>query len=94
MTDTQQIYDALPIGAQLGHLEYVITEDKLALFRESVEFAEAYFPSIAVKEYIAVLTRKFGDIPIISAKHKERYYSPPKMGRRIQVSEMHVEPQE
>ena len=86
MTDTLQIYCEMSIGDQLGHLEYVITDENLALFRESVEFPEAAFPSIAVKEYLAVLAKKFGEIPFISAKHTERYFSPPKLGRSIQVS--------
>ena len=80
------LYEALPIGGQLGHLEYVVTEELLRQFRDVVEFPDACFPNLAVKEYIEVLTRKYGYLPVISAKHTERYYSHPRVGNRIQVS--------
>jgi hypothetical protein len=81
-----RIYEDLPLGGQLGHLEYVLTEELLQKFRDVVEFPEACFPSIAVKEYIEVLVRKYGYLPVISAKHSERYYSHPRPNKRIQVS--------
>jgi len=79
-------YADLQIGEQLGHLEYVITEDKLQLFRDGVEYPHAAFPSIAAKEYAQVLSRKYGHIPVISAKHEDRYYSAPRLNKRIQVT--------
>jgi hypothetical protein len=86
MSTVEEIYRELSIGEQLAHLEYVVTEDKLRLFQEAVEYPDAGFPSIAVKEYIEVLTRKYGPIPVISAKHKDRYFSPPRPDKRIQVT--------
>jgi hypothetical protein len=86
MSTADEIYRQLSIGEQLAHLEYLITEDKLRLFQKAVEYPEASFPSIAVKEYIEVLTRKYGPIPLISAKHKDRYFSPPRPNKRIQVT--------
>ena len=84
--NNNSVYQALPIGGQLGHLEYVVTEELLAQFREVVEFPEACFPNLAVKEYIEVLVRKYGYMPVISARHSERYYSHPRPNKRIQVS--------
>ena len=84
--ETGAVYQALPIGVQLGHLEYVVTEELLRRFRDVVEFPDAHFPNMAVKEYLAVLTAKYGYIPVISARHSERYYSHPRVGTRIQVS--------
>lgn len=84
--DTNSTYDALPVGGQLGHLEYVVTDELLEQFRNAVEFPEACFPSIAVEEYIEVLVRKYGFLPLASAKHSERYYAHPRPNKRIQVS--------
>jgi hypothetical protein len=86
MPTADEIYQKLSIGEQLAHLEYLVTEDKLRLFRDAVEYPEASFPSIAVKEYIEVLTRKYGQVAVISAKHKDRYFSPPRPDKRIQVT--------
>jgi hypothetical protein len=79
-------YQRLEIGEQLGHLEYIITPEHLQLFREAVEFPEACFPSIAAKEYAEVLVRKHGHIPLVSAKHQDRYLRPPRLLKRIQVT--------
>jgi hypothetical protein len=86
MSTADEIYRELSVGEQLAHLEYLITEDKLRLFQEAVEYPEASFPSIAVKEYIEVLIRKYGPISVIGAKHKDRYFSPPRPNKRIQVT--------
>ncbi len=80
------VYDGLVVDEQLGHLEYVVTEELLREFQEAVGYPEAGFPHIAVKEYIEVLRRKHGPVPIISAKHRDRYFHPPIEGKRVQVS--------
>ena len=79
-------YEELEIGEQLAHLEYVITAEKLQLFREAVEYQQAQFPSIAAKEYLKVLTGKYGYVPVISIEHEDLYYSPPRLNKRIQVT--------
>ena len=79
-------YQRLVVGGQLGHMEYVVTEENLALFRNAVDYPEAGFPSIAVKEPAHVLARKFGPLPLFSVKHQERYFRPPQLNRRVQVT--------
>ena len=84
--EPQGLYDRLIVGEQLGHLEYTVTEELLAQFRQAVGYPEAAFPHLAVKEYIEVLRRKHGTLDFISAKHKDRYFHPPIAGKRVQVS--------
>ena len=84
--ESQQLYDRLIVGEQLGHLEYKVTEELLQEFREAVGYPEAAFPHLAVKEYIEVLRRKHGTLDFISAKHKDRYFHPPIINKRVQVS--------
>ena len=86
MSASQSAYDQLSIDEQLAHLEYTVTDSLLKQFQEAVEYPEAYFPHIAVKEYIEVLRNKYGHIPVISAKHQDRYYHPPIPGKRVQVT--------
>ena len=74
------------LGDQLGHLEYVITEENLALFRRAVDYPEAGFPSIALAEPAGVLTAKYGCLPLRSVHHQEQYFSPPQLNRRVQVT--------
>lgn len=86
MTTTESIYQRLVVGEQLGHLEYLVTPEKLAQFQQAVEYPEAFFPSIAIKEYLQVLRAKYGWVNIISAKHSERYFHPPIPNKRVQVT--------
>ncbi|HEU0022815.1 MAG TPA: hypothetical protein VFR55_14260, partial [Dehalococcoidia bacterium] len=79
-------YQRITINEQLGHLEYVVTDEQLKLLQESLEYPEALFPHIAVKEYLEVLCRKHGPISFISAKHQDRYYHPPIPNKRVQVT--------
>lgn len=79
-------YDAIEVGQQLGHLEYVVTGEMLRRFREAVEYPEAGFPSIAVQEYAEVLNRKYGYISLTSVGHEDFYYTPPRLNKRIQVT--------
>ena len=55
MTNPQNVYQRLVVGEQLGHLEYLVTPEKLARFQDAVEYPEALFPNIAAKEYLRVL---------------------------------------
>jgi hypothetical protein len=86
MSTSIAAYQRIVLNEQLGHLEYVVTDEQLRLLQESVEYPEAYFPHIAVKEYLEVLRRKHGPISFISAKHQDQYYHPPIPNKRVQVT--------
>ena len=80
------IYERLAVGEQLGHLEYLVTEDRLARFQEAVEYPEARFPHIAAQEFLHVLRDKYGDLAVISAGQQDQYFHPPIPNKRVQVS--------
>ncbi len=76
----------IPIGEQLGFLEYLVTSEKLSMFRESVGYSGASFPNIVVKEGLEVLLRKCEIGLMDSVTHTDRYYRPPVTDRRVQVT--------
>jgi hypothetical protein len=80
------VYELLSVGEQLAHLEYVVTPELLQEYRDVVGYTQAFYPHIAAKEYIEVIKRKYGSISVISAKHKDQYFAPPPLGKRIQVT--------
>ena len=86
MTGEDRYLQRLPIGGQLGHLEYSVTAEKLRLFRDAVGYPEAAFPNIAAREFLEVLTRKYGAVAADSVAHTDRYYRPPIQDRRVQVT--------
>ncbi len=79
-------YRRLPVGGQLGHLEYLVKQEDLELYRSAVGYPEAGFPSLAVDECRQVLVSKYGTMPLTGVRHQEWYYRPPFVERRIQVS--------
>ncbi len=79
-------YRRLPVGGQLGHLEYLVKQEDLELYRSAVGYPEAGFPSLAVDECRQVLVSKYGAMPLTGVRHQEWYYRPPFVERRVQVS--------
>ena len=79
----------IPVGAQLGHLEYTATDAGLQLFREAVEYPAAAWPQLAIQEGLAVLAGKYGAVVTAGAasvRRADRYFRPPEPGRRVQVT--------
>ena len=74
------------LGEQLGHLEYLVTDAALAGFREAVQYGQAAYPNLAVREYRQVLAGRYDSVAAVSVAHRDRYYRPPVAGRRVQVS--------
>ncbi len=79
-------YQRLPVGGQLGHLEYLVKPEYLGLYRSAVGYPEAGFPSLALAEGRQVLGSKYGTMPLTGVRHQEWYYRPPFLERRVQVS--------
>jgi len=76
----------VPIGEQLGFLEYRVTDENIRLFQQSVEYPASSFPNIAALDHFFVLIQK-RNLPVLeSVTHEDRYFRPPEAGRRVQVS--------
>lgn len=81
--------DRIPVGAQLGHLEYAATDAGLQLFREAVAYPAAACPQLALPEGLAVLAGKYGasiTAGAVSVRRADRYFRPPEPGRRVQAT--------
>lgn len=74
------------LGHQLGHLEYRVTPEVLEQYRAAVEYPSARYPNLAAREFREVLTRQIGDLALTSVQHTDRYYTPPILDRRVQVT--------
>ena len=81
--------ELIPVGAQLGHLEYTATAAGLQLFREAVAYPAAVYPNLALQEGLAVLAGKYGAAVTAGAgsvRRADRYFRPPEPGRRVQAT--------
>ena len=86
MTGPSNPTSGFPLGEQLSHLEYLVTDAALAGFREAVQYGQAAYPNLAVREYRQVLAGRYDSVAAVSVAHSDRYYRPPVAGRRVQVS--------
>ena len=76
----------LPIGEQLGFLEYLVTDEKLQLCRKAAQYSEAKFPNVVAREPLAVLLQNYNFADLDSVTHTDHYFRPPELGRRVQVT--------
>jgi hypothetical protein len=80
-------YDGLVIGEQLGSFEYVLTQEMLDDFRESVEDPEAPFPTLAVKHDGTSLNMVYKDTTGgVNAGNEVEFFNPPIPGKKIMVT--------
>lgn len=89
MTGESRPLHRIPIGAQLGHLEYTVTPANLQAFRESVAYPAAAYPNLALPDGIAVLACKYGPAltaAAIGIRRADHYLRPPQPERRIQTT--------
>ena len=89
MTGNRSPLHRIPIGVQLGHLEYPVTPANLQSFRDAVAYPAAAYPNLALPDGLAVLTRKYGSTltaAAIGIRRADHYLRPPQPGRRIQTT--------
>ena len=86
MTSLARNSQGIPIGEQLGFLEYLVTDDNLLMARKAVENNGLTFPNFATREQLNVLLQKENSRTLESVTHSDRYLRPPVTGRRVQVT--------
>ena len=86
MTSRSLSPQGVPIGEQLGFLEYLVTDDNLLSFRKAVDYDANSFPNIVAGEHLIVLLQKGNLGALESVTHSDRYLRPPVSGRRVQVT--------
>ena len=86
MTSLVRNKEGVPIGEQLGFLEYLVDNEKLQLVRNLLKYSSFVCLNIMAREPWIVLLQKanFGELE--SVTHIDRYFRPPETGRRVQVT--------
>ena len=89
MTGNRSPLHRIPIGVQLGHLEYPVTPANLQSFRDAVAYPAAAYPNLALPDGLTLLTRKYGPAltaAAIGIRRTDHYLRPPEPGRRVQTT--------
>jgi hypothetical protein len=79
-------FDIVAVGDGFGPLDYVLTAEKLDLYRRAVSDPEAAFATIASKDYAVLLRTRYELGRVVNAKHESRYFRPPEIGSQIRTS--------
>ena len=74
------------IGTDLGSLEYMLSAEKLNLFRIACGDSGALYPTIATKDFYYLLQNRFTVGLMLHAKHESTYLEPPPLGERLKVT--------
>jgi len=76
--------DAVP-GEALGNYQYTLTAEQFERFRESVEYSNAPFPTIAVKHDSTALRMKYASGSAVNARQVMEFFNAPVPGKKITV---------
>ena len=79
-------YDKLEIGEELGSYEYVLTQEMLDNYRQSIDDPDAAFPTLAVKHDGTALNMVYNDTTGgVNAGNEVEFFNPQVAGKKIFV---------
>lgn len=80
-------WQAIPVGDDLGSLDYVLTEQMVADYRRVVDNPHAAYPTVAARHPANLFYRKYAAVMRVpNMGHDCEYFNPPVAGKRITVS--------
>ena len=80
-------YDKVDIGEELGSYEYILTQEMLDGFRQSVDDPDAAYPTLAVKHDIASFAMVYEDpTGSVNAGNEVEFFNPPLPSKKIRVT--------
>ena len=91
MAETQEqlpklVFEDVVVGEALGSYEYTLTEEQFQRFRESVEWPDGTYPTIAVKHDATSLKAKYAPGGSANARQVMEFFNPPIPGKKIKVT--------
>ena len=82
-----KVWESIPVGDDLGTLDYVLTAQMVADFRRVVDNAHAAYPTVAARHPANLFYRKYAAVMRVpNMGHDSEYYNPPVAGKRITIS--------
>ena len=79
-------YEKAQIGEALGSYEYILTQEMVDTFRESVDDPDAQFPTLGVKRDATAFAMVYDDqIGTVNAGNQVEFFNPPIIGKKIIV---------
>lgn len=81
------LWEAMPIGQDLGSYDYHLTEAMIAGYRQSVGNPGAAYPTVAARHCLHLYNTFYPAGPrLLNAGHECEYYSPPEANATVTVT--------
>jgi hypothetical protein len=86
-SNRHEVWESIPIGEDLGSMDYVMTAQMIADYRRVVDNPNAAYPTVAARHPANLFYRKYKEqMRVPNAGHDSEYYNPPIAGKRITVT--------
>ncbi len=82
-----KVWETIPVGDDLGTLDYVLTEQMVSDYRRVVDNPHAAYPTVAARHPANLFYRKYAAVMRVpNMGHDSEYFNPPVVGKRITIS--------
>ena len=89
MSETEEfkVWASIPVGDDLGTLDYVLTDEMVADYRRVVDNPHAAYPTVDARHPANLFYRKYAAVMRVpNMGHDSEYFNPPVAGKRITIS--------
>jgi hypothetical protein len=81
------VWESIPIGDDLGSLDYVLTDKMMSDYRRVVDNPHAAYPTVAARHPANLFYRKYAAVMRVpNMGHDCEYFNPPIPGKRITIT--------
>ncbi len=81
------VWESIPVGDDLGSLDYVLTSQMVADYRRVVDNPHAAYPTVAARHPANLFYRKYAAVMRVpNMGHDSEYFNPPVAGKRITIT--------
>jgi hypothetical protein len=82
-----KVWESIPVGDDLGTLEYVLTEQMVSDYRRVVDNPHAAYPTVAARHPANLFYRKYAAVMRVpNMGHDSKFFNPPIAGKRITIT--------
>lgn len=82
-----KVWESIPVGDDLGTLDYVLTEQMVSDYRRVVDNPHAAYPTVAARHPANLFYRKYASVMRVpNMGHDSEYFNPPVAGKRITIT--------
>src|SRR5436189_3624788 len=84
--EKREVWESIPLGDDLGTMDYIMTEQMIADYRRVVDNPHAAYPTVAARHPANLFYRKYASIMRVpNMGHDSEYFNPPLVGKRITI---------